>query len=403
MSKNILNKTMCILPWIHLHPWPNGKTLLCCESPYEEAVGNIRENSLKEVWNNDKMKQIRLNMLDGKECSECTRCYEKEKHGLESLRVTSNKNWLESHNDKVLATNEDGSLDDMKIVYLDFRFSNVCNLKCRYCGPELSSNWYQDAVKSQYSATPTEQVIQIRKDVDGFMDEFLPMLEHIEQIYWAGGEPLLMDEHWAIMNHLVDIGKTDIRIFYNTNFTTLKYKKHSMTDLWKKFSHISVGASLDASGARAEYQRKGTKWNDIVANRKQLKEECPDIDFYVSCTLSAYNAHHIADFHAEWVVEGLIEPKDFDVNILMHHERFRCSVLPQHHKDEIKEEWKLHIEWLKEHDPLGRATRGFEAAMTFIDDDYSHMLQEFKDYNTEFDKIRGEDFFEVYPEYKDLK
>ena len=90
------------------------------------------------------------------------------------------------------------------IVYLDFRFSNVCNLRCRYCGPELSSNWYADAKASTLIYSPTERVIQIRKDVDNFMEEFDPMLEHIEQIYWAGGEPIIMDEHWAIMNRLVE-------------------------------------------------------------------------------------------------------------------------------------------------------------------------------------------------------
>ena len=79
---------------------------------------------------------------------------------------------VRTHWDKVEKTNADGSLDDLHIVYLDF--SNVCNPRCRYCGPELSSNWFADAVKSSYNITPTEQVIQIRKDVDGFMDEFEP-------------------------------------------------------------------------------------------------------------------------------------------------------------------------------------------------------------------------------------
>ena len=105
------------------------------------------------------------------------------------------------------------------------------------------------------------------------MEEFDPMLEHIEQIYWAGGEPIMMDEHWAIMNRLVEMGKTDIRIFYNTNFTTLKYKKHNVLDLWKNFDHISVGASLDAEGVRGEYQRKGTVWADVVKQHRATKSK----------------------------------------------------------------------------------------------------------------------------------
>ena len=71
------NDVMCILPWIHMHPWPNGKTMLCCDSPWETNIGDLRENSLQEVWNSERMKQVRFNMLQGKKCKECVRCYEK--------------------------------------------------------------------------------------------------------------------------------------------------------------------------------------------------------------------------------------------------------------------------------------------------------------------------------------
>jgi sulfatase maturation enzyme AslB (radical SAM superfamily) len=385
-----------------MHPWPNGKTMLCCDSPWETNIGDLRENSLREVWNSPKMRQVRLNMLQGKHCKECVRCYEKEKYGHDSLRIRSNKDWLEPHWDKVAKTNADGSLDDLHIVYLDFRFSNVCNLRCRYCGPELSSNWFADAVKSTFNQTPTEQVIQIRKDVAGFMEEFETMLPHIEQIYWAGGEPIIMDEHWYIMNRLVELGKTDIRIFYNTNFTKLKYKQHDVLDLWKNFKHISVGASLDAEGTRAEYQRKGTVWRDIEENIRRLRADAPDIDFYVSATVSAYNAWHITDFHRTWVDKGYIRPGDWYVNVLLNNPRFRMSILPQSLKEEIKYKWQKHLKWLEPQDHIGRATEGYKSAIKFLDDDHSNLLEEFKRFNAEFDQLRGENFAEVFPELKNI-
>ena len=396
------NDVMCILPWIHMHPWPNGKTMLCCDSPWEDHIGDLRENSLEEVWNSEKMKQVRLNMLNGKKCSQCVRCYEKEEKGHDSLRVRSNKDWLQPHWDKVANTNPDGSLDDLHIVYLDFRFSNVCNLRCRYCGPELSSNWYADAKASTFNISPTERVIQIRKDVDNFMEEFDPMLEHIEQIYWAGGEPIMMDEHWGIMNRLVEMGKTDIRIFYNTNFTTLTYKKHNVLDLWKNFDNISVGASLDAEGVRGEYQRKGTVWADVESNIKQLKETSPEVDFYISATVSAYNAWHITDFHRSWVDKGYIKPADWYMNVLLNNQRFRMSVLPETLKNEIKYKWEKHLSWLEPQDHIGRATEGYKSAIKFLDDDHTHLLNEFKAFNLEFDKLRDENFDEVYPELKGI-
>ncbi len=396
------SKTMCILPWIHMHPWPNGKTMLCCDSPWETNIGDLRENSLREVWNSPSMRQVRLNMLQGKSCKECVRCYEKEKYGHDSLRVRSNRDWLEPHWDKVAKTNADGSLDDLHIVYLDFRFSNVCNLRCRYCGPELSSNWFHDAVKSSFNQTPTESVIQIRKDVEGFMEEFETMLPHIEQIYWAGGEPIIMDEHWHIMNRLVELGKTDIRIFYNTNFTKLRYKQHNVIDLWKNFKHISVGASLDAEGARGEYQRKGTDWNDVVANIEELRSRAPEIDFYVSSTVSAYNAWHLPDFHRSWVEKGYIRAGDWYVNVLLNNPRFRMSILPQDFKEQIKYKWEKHLRWLEPQDHIGRATEGYRSAIKFLDDDHTHLFDEFKRFNTEFDQLRSEDFAAVFPELANL-
>ena len=234
------------------------------------------------------------------------------------------------------------------------------------------------------------------------MDEFEPMLEHIEQIYWAGGEPIIMDEHWAIMNKLVEMGKTDIRIFYNTNFTKLKYKKFDVLDLWKNFDNISIGASLDAEGARGEYQRKGTNWQDIVNNIKRLRAEAPNIDFYVSATVSAYNAWHITDFHRNWVEAGYIKPGDWYMNVLLNNPRFRMSVLPTEFKEKIKNKWQRHLAWLEPLDHIGRATEGYKSAIKFLDDDHTELWQEFKDFNTEFDKLREETFEDVFPELAKL-
>ena len=228
------------------------------------------------------------------------------------------------------------------------------------------------------------------------------LLEYVEQIYWAGGEPLIMDEHWVIMNKLVELGKTDIRIFYNTNFSYMKYQKHNVIDLWKNFDNINVGASLDAMRERGEYQRHGTKWKTIEDNIQLLRKECPQVDFHISCTLSAYNAHHVTEFHREWVDKGWIEPGDWDMNILLHQEYFRISVLPEHHKEKIKEKWRKHLEWLKPLDTIGRATRGYESALLFIEEDYSHLLPKFKDFNKELDEMRGENFYDVFTEYQDL-
>ena len=243
------------------------------------------------------------------------------------------------------------------------------------------------------------------------MEEFDAMLEHIEQIYWAGGEPVLMDEHWGIMNRLVEMGKTDIRIFYNTNFTTLEYKGQSVLDLWKKFDHVCIGASLDAEGARGEYQRKGTIWSDVINNMQEFRKinrltnnptKDKVVDFYISATVNAYNAWHITDFHRNWVDQGYILPGDWYVNVLLNNPRFRMSVLPKDFKEKIKQKWLAHLEWLEPLDHIGRATEGYKSAIKFLDDDDTNLWQEFKDFNKEFDKLRNEKFDEVFPELAKL-
>ena len=204
------------------------------------------------------------------------------------------------------------------------------------------------------------------------------------------------------MNKLVEMGKTDIRIFYNTNFTTLNYKKYDVLDLWKNFDHISVGASLDAEGARGEYQRKGTVWADVESNIQRLRSEAPEIDFYVSATVSAYNAWHITDFHRSWVDKGYIKPGDWYMNVLLNNPRFRMSVLPQSFKEQIKAKWQKHLKWLEPQDHIGRATDGYKSSIMFLDDDHTELWQEFKDFNREFDHLREENFDEVFPELAEL-
>ena len=140
------SKVFCMLPWVHMHLWPNGDTYPCCLAESRMPVGNSHKNSLQELWNNKNMRNLRNNMLQGRESLECRRCYEQEDSGLETLRTSSNKEFAH-HWWKVEETEEDGSAGMVNMAYLDIRFSNLCNLRCRTCGPNFSTSWYDDHVK----------------------------------------------------------------------------------------------------------------------------------------------------------------------------------------------------------------------------------------------------------------
>ena len=402
-------EAFCILPWIHMHPWPDGRVFTCCLSEHDSPIGNLNEMDLDECYNSDNMKSFRLDMLDNKKVSNCNRCYELEEVGHDTLRKRSNDEFIFEkyglHEDKspiVQKTKLDGSLDEVHLTYMDIRFSNICNMRCRTCGPDLSSQWFEEAVDSKFNRTPEQKILQIRKGNTAFMEQFDPYLHTVEKIYWAGGEPLLMDEHWYIMNKLVELGRTDVRIFYNTNFSKLTYKQEDAVELWKKFEHVSIGASLDAGWEKGEYLRKGTIWSDTMANRERLKQELPQHDFNISCTVSIFNVLDVCDFYRKLCEIEFIEPKDFGVNILLGKHVHRATVLPLHMRQRAIEQIKETLAWIEGKDQVGRATDTFNSLLQFMEGDDSHLLSDSMQEAKEMDRFRAETLFEVFPELSDI-
>lgn len=235
-------------------------------------------------------------------------------------------------------------------------------------------------------------------------EQLEPHLDYVEQIYFAGGEPLLMEEHYRILDELVRRKRFDVRLIYNTNFTHTDLKGRSVFEYWKQFKSVAVGASLDDMGARGEYIRKGTDWGVVQQNRRDMLSICPDVDFYISPTLSILNAHHLPDFHRTWTEQGLIRAQDLNVNILQDPAYYRIDIAPAKYKAELEAKWRRHIEWLAPQDPLGRATQGFESAITFMNaTDNTHLLDTFWRKTHELDAIRNESCLDVIPELKALK
>ena len=175
-------------------------------------------------------------------------------------------------------------------------------------------------------------------------------------------------------------------------------------DYWKKFDSVAVGASLDGMGPRAEYIRKGTNWDQVERNREQMLEICPNVDFYVSPTLSIMNALHLPKFHRNWVDRGFIKAQDLNVNILQDPPHYRIDIAPIKYKQRIRMAYAEHLEWLRPLDPLQRATVGFESAITYMmSSDNSALLPKFWATTQELDAIRNEHILEVIPELAAVK
>jgi radical SAM protein with 4Fe4S-binding SPASM domain len=389
--------SFCMLPWIHLHAWPDGRAYPCCLGVAKHPVGNFKEKTMREIWNDEPMREMRRNMLDDRPCRECADCYEQEAAGFASMRNNSNKNFAQFI-DSVDQTLPDGTYPDFQLHYWDVRFSNICQLKCRSCGSIFSSRWYDDDVKLWGKELRPRVSFAGRHEEDVWeqMQEHVP---HLEQIYFAGGEPLIMEEHNRILKLLIDKGNTNVRLIYNTNLNDLNYKRESVLELWKHFPTVCVAASLDDMGARAEIIRSGTNWAQVEQNIRDLKEQCPHIDFMISPTLSMMNIWNFTRFHRYMVKSGFIEAKDFNLNILQGPQDYRIDMLPPEIKQQFKQDFEDHIAWLEPIDTIQRAVGGFKGAIEFMmATDNSHLLPDFWRTVNDLDWSRNESLVAVVPE-----
>ena len=229
-----------------------------------------------------------------------------------------------------------------------------------------------------------------------------PLLEEgLEEIRFGGGEPLVMDEHYRILDFLIARRLTHVRLRYNTNFSTLRFQGRDVIGLWSRFDDVEVAASLDGSGRRGEYLRKGLCWEAVEANREEMLRRCPDVKFSISATISIFNALHLPDFHREWGEKGYIARNDFSLNLLLDPAMYRMQVLPAALKQRVLELYQRHRESFLDVD--GSAAHDFAAAARSLQaQDCSNLLPGFVAMTRRLDQLRGENCCEIFPELAEL-
>ncbi len=387
-----------MLPWTHMHVIPDGNVLPCCGVDLQKPVGSLKKQSLAEIWNNQGMRSIRKNMLSGRKSEACERCYMAESSGSHTLRKKSNADFSH-HFDWVELTTEDGSLPYFKMPYFDVRFSNICNFRCRTCCPSLSSGTFADHNKI-FGAANHPKVLRPTNDPQDLWEQLEPLLPHIEEIYFAGGEPLLMEEHYKILDYFLANDKRNIRIRYNTNFSTFTFRNWNVLDYWKKFERVEIGASLDAMGVRGELIRKGQSWEKTEAMRQQLSEECPHVKFYLAVTVSALNAFGLTKFHRTWADRKWIEPSGFVMSYLFTPEFMTLQVLDMEQKKYFRDEIENYSEevFAKYGDQSERLRKKFQDVVDFtFAADHSELLPKLKDIMQKYDELRDENSNIVLP------
>ena len=393
---NTESKVFCMAPWIHLYINPDGTVNNCCS--YGMCYGSLQTNTVEEIWNGEKIKKFRKDLLGGVPRRECTTCYIQEKsseHEI-SLRNQLNRKYYEKYSHLVESTNDDGSVENPTFAYLDIRYSNKCNFKCRMCGPLLSSAWelesYGEISERRY--TNILQILQKTKD----------LFKNAEEIFFAGGEPLIMDEHYYSLIELIKLGMSKkIQIVYATNFSIIKYKNMDIFNLWSQFNNILVYVSIDGTFERGELIRKGFNWNKFVKNVEQFNEKIwdpPQRKLEFSCTVQALNCFNVMELHKKLYEMSLMKNvDDFGLNFLQEPIEMSIWILDEKTKKDLIKQIQNHISNFIIPNGGVSTKISFENMIKFINMyQKQELIPKFTHRIENLDFIRNEDTPKTFPE-----
>lgn len=401
--------TICALPWLHLNIIPRGKVYHCCmTSDYKAYAGDLTTQTIEEVWNGDYMKNLRKDMINGVEPKACSKCFEAERSGGSSTRMNHNKYFKSKLSEIPVITAPDGHVDKVDLKYWDFRFSNLCNYKCRTCGPEFSSSWIPEGKELGWlTEADSKKTININSiDQSTNVDFLKKYVNTVEKIYFAGGEPLLMDEHWQILDTLDQAQRYNVILTYNSNLSKLTYKDKNVLDYWAKWGRrVWLWPSIDELGERAELIRSGTNWPNVEANLRAISKL--NIHVRPSITVSAMNV-----FRIPAIIDGLIELgvikqeyenwSNFSINVVEFSPRFHVSILTDAYRKEIKQQLEDYIANYKI--KYGVDVRHLFLHLFWHLDKKQNIkwLEDFKNFTNTIDKMRGESTLKTIPELQEV-
>lgn len=391
----------CMAPWIHFHIMPNKNVIPCCDWPYKDNLGDVIDSSLFDVWNNKNFSNLRLKMLFGEPIENCSKCYKKDQLNHHSLRWMLTKNNFHHIKESIDSTDNSGRLNNFKMIYFDVRFSNICNFKCRGCSPELSSSWLSDYEILHDEKTGKSPYINIFPN-DKLESQLIELIPTIEHAYFAGGEPLVMKEHYLFLEKFIEHKRTDIKLAYNTNLSTLRFKDKNIIEYWSHFSEISLGISIDDLKQRNEYFRKGTNWDELISNINWIKNNCPHIYIYINITISNITVSNLHNLYEYLIDNKIVQPEQINFNLVFNPEIYSIQTLPKLLKNRIKATFLDYIKTCENKYPhdLKKISAHFQYVLNHMMNEHkSRLFKEFLIETKKLDKIRNEKLTDFFPEF----
>ena len=397
---NIPHNKFCVLPWVSLETSPIGTVRPCCLAD-DEIVDDSGEKfklstaSFLEIQNSQHMQDLRQQFLDGKQPQTCRKCFREERSGRTSKRMHTLDRL------KHIVTDSEWTADAKPLLFLDLKLGNICNLKCRICGSWSSStfateelNWIRAG--EQKKDSPHYQMLRDGawpRENQQFWSEIDQVLDQIRYIEFTGGEPFMIQEHFDMLQGMVDRGIAgQVEIHYNTNGTQWP---EGAEEIWRHFKTVEIAFSIDDVGPRFEYQRSGAVWSEVVTNVerfKEMRQRHPNIRLQACITVNVFNVYYL-EYVANWVAQ---QGFDFIYWNMMHEAYyFSISTLPEPAKAGITAK-------LQSAQVSPTTQQEFAKIIEFMNNGASLDGKLLKIRTTDFDYKRKQNLAEVAPEYAKL-
>jgi sulfatase maturation enzyme AslB (radical SAM superfamily) len=438
------SKTFCALPWIHFATRPNGDMRLCCNSNSSGAgtdheIGLVKNESGRpanfgvdtpmDAWNNQYMRSVRTTMLSGNIPSSCSKCFAEEDNGVVSKRIWETGTWMMDGldlNELIDRTDVNGVVPE-ELQYLDLRLGHTCNLKCIMCSPHDSSKWVQDHKKVYplFQHDSLKQQMQWDQstfnnqwyELPIFWEQLYKQIPYLKQVYFAGGEPLMIKEHKTFLKEIIRQGYADkILVRYNSNGLLLDAET---IELWKNFKKVKFAVSIDDVAERNHYIRFPTDWEVLEKNMHILDNTPSNIHVSIATAIQILNIKTLPEL-AKWKIKQNFKKVNFEnvygdieagggiVNMHLLYIPTYLSIrcLPKEDKAEVRKIFGELANWLYENyrqdenfwkiNPYG--WRRWQAVLDFMDaEDQSDELSAFKEYIEKMDVVRKTNFKLTFP------
>jgi MoaA/NifB/PqqE/SkfB family radical SAM enzyme len=393
----IPHKHFCILPWVSLEASPVGTVRPCCLAEDEivdsELIKfNLATADLKEIQDSVYMSQLRKAFLVGKRPSTCRKCWQEEDAGRTSKRMHTLDRL------KHMVIDQNWTSDANPLVFLDLKLGNICNLKCRICGSWSSSQFAAEEIKhagnSDFHRMMLKQGAWPRENRT-FWDQIDGMLDQIRYIEFTGGEPFMIQEHFDMLQGIVDRGIAhQVEIHYNTNGT--HYPEHG-EQIWRHFKTVEIAFSIDDIGSRFEYQRTNARWLEVCENLdrfRDLRNIHTNIVLQICCTVNIFNVRYL-DQVSRWIADNRHSFNFVYWNLMHEAWYFSISRLPQRAKAEIRQ----HLLTAQIPDIYAKEISGIiDFMMMGEESDGSVMLSKI----AELDRRRKQDLGQTAPELAEI-